>query len=300
MKPTNDLLTRAGDFIWLTARVLEQRRYEQLFHNGSSEAVLTALAAYANDDGGYAYALEPDNRGPNSQPNATISAVAIFHEVKAIESERAQAAVDYFGSVVLPDGSIPVMVPGYEGYPNAPWIVPDPDGGGSLLLTALMMATLYRSGVDRPWMAKSTDYLWNAIEAIEKTHPYEAIFTMLFLDQVPNRERAERAAERLGKIVRDGNLVVIDHANPSAYEVPGYAPGEVFYAHDYAPQPTGLARKWFSDEEVEQSLDQLEAEQDEDGGWPVTMKQWAPGTHLEWRPLRTLQALEVLAAYERV
>ncbi|MBM7784253.1 hypothetical protein [Tenggerimyces flavus] len=300
MKPTNDLLTRAGDFIWLTARVLEQRRYEHLFHHGSADAVLTALSAYENPDGGYAYALEPDNRGPNSQPNATISAVSIFEEVKAIDSDRAQAAVDYFGSVVLPDGSTPVLVPGYEGFPNAPWIVPDPDGGGSVLLTALMMATLYRSGVERPWMAKSTDYLWTAIESIEKTHPYEAIFAMLFLDQVPDRDRAARAAERLGRIVRDGNLVVLDHSDPSKYEVEGYAPGEVFYAHDYAPRPTSLARAWFSDTELAEALDHLEAEQGEDGGWPVTMKQWAPGTHLEWRPIQTLGVLATLKAYERV
>lgn len=298
MKPTNDLLTRAGDFIWLTARVLEQRRYEHLFHGGSTEAVLTALSAYENPDGGYAYALEPDNRGPNSQPNPTITAITIFEETHAIDSPRAQAAVDYLGDVTLPDGSIPVMVEGSEAYPNAPWIVPD--GNGSVLLTALMMSALHRAGVERPWMAKTTDYLWQAIESIEKTHPYEAIFAMRFLDEVPDRERAARVAERLGTIVRDGNLVVIDHSDPGRYEVEGYAPGEVFYAHDYAPRPTSLARKWFNDEELAEALDHLESEQGEDGGWPVTMKQWAPGTHLEWRPVQTLGMLEVLSAYGRV
>jgi hypothetical protein len=74
----------------------------------------------------------------------------------------------------------------------------------------------------------------------------------------------------------------------------------VFYAHDYAPRPTSLARKWFSDEELAEALDHLEAAQDDDGGWHVTMKQWAPGTHLEWRPIETLDVLETLKAYERI
>ena len=59
---------RAEAYIWSTARVLEQRRFEVLFKDGDPAAVEAALAPYRTADGGYGYALEPDGRGPTSQP----------------------------------------------------------------------------------------------------------------------------------------------------------------------------------------------------------------------------------------
>ncbi|MEW5660474.1 hypothetical protein ABGT92_34965, partial [Streptomyces cinereoruber] len=61
-------LARAERFVWLTARVLEQRRFAYHFQRGGADQVETALTAYLNEDGGYGHALEPDLRGPVSQP----------------------------------------------------------------------------------------------------------------------------------------------------------------------------------------------------------------------------------------
>ena len=61
-------LDDAGRFLAETARVLEYRRFRHLFVAPDPEGVLAALAAYATPDGGYGYALEPDGRGPVSQP----------------------------------------------------------------------------------------------------------------------------------------------------------------------------------------------------------------------------------------
>ena len=51
-------LGRAEQFIWLTARVLEQRRFAHQYLEGGADAVETALTAYANEDGGYGHALD--------------------------------------------------------------------------------------------------------------------------------------------------------------------------------------------------------------------------------------------------
>lgn len=74
-------LNRAEQFIWLTARVLEQRRFAHHFLKGSAEAVETALAAYLNEDGGYGHALEPDLRGPVSQPLHTAHALNVLDSI---------------------------------------------------------------------------------------------------------------------------------------------------------------------------------------------------------------------------
>ena len=56
----------AEQFMLREARVLERRRFEHRFHGGSADAVVTALLAYRNGDGGFGNALESDLRGRSS------------------------------------------------------------------------------------------------------------------------------------------------------------------------------------------------------------------------------------------
>ena len=72
----------------------------------------------------------------------------------------------------------------------------------------------------------------------------------MFLDAAPDRERAEAAAERLGRLAREQGLVGGEF---------GGQPGEVHDVTDFAPRPDTLARPWFSDAEVEAALDRLQA-----------------------------------------
>ena len=50
------------------ARLLDRRRLELLLDGGEPTAVLAALEAYRNPDGGYGWGLEPDLRATESQP----------------------------------------------------------------------------------------------------------------------------------------------------------------------------------------------------------------------------------------
>src|SRR5215469_18582983 len=65
---TREMLARAEGFVWLTGRVLDQRRFACHFGSGSADGVRRALDAYHAPDGGFAFGLEPDVRGPASQP----------------------------------------------------------------------------------------------------------------------------------------------------------------------------------------------------------------------------------------
>ncbi|NED77794.1 hypothetical protein G3I51_36860, partial [Streptomyces sp. SID9944] len=69
--------------------------------------------------------------------------------------------------------------------------------------------------------------------------------------------------------------------------------------YDFARTPDSLARAWFTDEEMARALDFLAGRQQEDGGWPVTWRQWAPAPALEARPMVTIEALRTLRAYGR-
>ncbi|MGW8888820.1 hypothetical protein [Streptomyces sp. NPDC055749] len=293
-------LARAEQFIWLTARVLEQRRFAQEFLGGSTDAVETALAAYLNEDGGYGHALEPDLRGPVSQPLHTAHALSVLDSIGRCTGMRVERICRYLSDVSTKEGALPAIHPSQRGYPAAPFIPVVDDPPAELLATGPVVGLLHRNQVWHAWLFRATDFCWDAVDALEQSHPYEIQAAVAFLDDVPDRARAEAAAGRLGRLVRGRRLAVLDPDRRTEYPVaPGYAPGEHHFPYDFARTPGSLARRWFTDEELDRSLDHLAAGQQEDGGWPVTWRQWAPGTALEGRPLVTLRALQTLRAYGR-
>lgn len=80
-------------------------------------------------------------------------------------------------------------------------------------------------------------------------------------------------------------------------------PGAPRLPHDYARTPGSLARAWFTDAEMERSLDALAAGQQTDGGRPARPLPDAPEPTPvalpEARSLATTEALRTLAAYGR-
>ncbi|PZT68406.1 hypothetical protein DN402_09910 [Streptomyces sp. SW4] len=293
-------LARAERFVWLTARVLEQHLFAHHFRDGSAEAVVTALDAYRNEDGGYGHALEPDLRGPVSQPLHTAHALRVLDAVGRCGGQRVERVCRYLTAVSTAEGALPAVHPSQRGYPAAPFVPVVDDPPGALLTTGPVVGLLHRNEVWHAWLFRATDFCWQAVESLRTSHPYEIEAAVTFLDAVPDRPRAQAAADRLGRLVREQRLAVLDPDDVAAYPVaPGYAPGEHHFPHDYASTPRSLARAWFTDDEMARSLDHLAAGQQEDGGWPVTWRRWAPVPVVEARPKVTIEALATLRAYGR-
>ncbi|MET9349117.1 hypothetical protein [Streptomyces termitum] len=293
-------LARAERFVWLTARVLEQRRFAYHFRRGGADQVEAALSAYLNEDGGYGHALEPDLRGPVSQPLHTAHALRVLDSIGRCGGPRVERICRYLTAVSTHEGALPAIHPSQRGYPAAPFVPVLDDPPGELLSTGPVVGALHRNQVWHAWLFRATEFCWTAVESLEKSHPYEVLAAVAFLDSAPDRSRARAAADRLGRLVRAQGLAVLDPDRPEDFPVSeGYAPGEHHFPHDYARVPDSLARDWFTDEELGRSLDFLAAEQAEDGGWPIRWRAWAPGSALEWRPVVTIEALRTLRAYGR-
>ncbi|MET9866998.1 MULTISPECIES: hypothetical protein [unclassified Streptomyces] len=298
--PPHTPVARAERFVWLTARVLEQRLFAHHFRGGAADPVETALDAYRNDDGGYGHALEPDLRGPVSQPLHTAHALRVLDAVGRCAGQRVERMCRYLTSVSTADGALPAIRPSQRDYPTAPFVPVVDDPPSDLLATGPVVGLLHRNEVWHAWLFRATDFCWQAVESLEKSHPYEIEAAVAFLDSAPDRPRAEAAADRLGRLVRAQGLAALDPDDLDAHPVsPGYAPGEHHFPYDYARTPRSLARAWFTDDEMARSLDHLEAQQREDGGWPVRWRQWAPAPALEARPIVTIEALRALSAYGR-
>lgn len=83
-----DVFENAKKFVYRNARPLEFARWKYHFENGSAEEVLNILSMYQNDDGGFAYALEPDNWNTNSTPIAVWNATKHLREIGVTDASH--------------------------------------------------------------------------------------------------------------------------------------------------------------------------------------------------------------------
>jgi hypothetical protein len=295
-------LESARQFIWRNARVIDRRRFEFLFEGGPAQPVVDALRAYRNADGGFGHGLEPDILGPESQPIQVYAALLLLDEIGRLDEPMLAGALSYLESVAAPGGGVPALVPAGHEVPHAPWMTP-PRGpsAGSLLPTAGIAGLLLKHGVSHPWLDAAGRFCWDAIGALETSHPYEVEFALTFLDHATERARAQRGAERLAGLVRDQRLVLVDRSRVTDAQPPaGYAPGEFHYPLNYAREPTSLARAWFSNAEIEANLDALEQEQCADGCWMFNWGRWNEATTIVTRGVYTIHVLRTLRSYGRM
>ena len=279
----------ASRFLAGHARVLDRRRFERLFAGGDPEPVRAAVAAYGNDDGGFGHALEPDGRTPTSQPAAVQLALRTLDEADAWDDELVGGALNWLERTAPAEGGTVFVAPGVEGWPHAPWWAPLPGLPPSPATTGSIAGTLHARGVEHPWLARSTDLLWRLIDEVDDPGAYDMRGALAFLEQVPDRDRAAAAFERVGTLLRERGLVELD---PSAA-------GEVHGPLDFAPRPDSIARRLFDEGTIEAHLDHLAQGQLDDGGWTFNWQAWSPLAELEWRGSLTVDALQVLVANRR-
>ncbi len=120
------VLKEAGKYICRNARPVDLARWQYHFENGSKEAVLSALSAYQNEDGGFAYALESDYFNPNSSPIQTWAATEILREIDFTEPEHPiiRGILNYLSSGLdfdIKHKQWLNTVPSNNNYPHAIW-----------------------------------------------------------------------------------------------------------------------------------------------------------------------------------
>jgi hypothetical protein len=282
-------LDAAATFIWTNARLLDRHRFAHLFLGHDPEPVVRTLRAYQNADGGFGHAIEPDLRGPVSQPIGVFTALEILDQVGATDDPMIEPAADFLAGIARPDGGVPFALPTAADYPRAAWWQPADET--SLTQTAANASVLYALGSTHEWVHRGSEYVWRRIDALDfLDSPYDTRFAIAFLDAVPDEGRAAAALDRLGPALTESGLVTTD---PDA-------PGEVHQPLDFSPRPGSRSRRLFDADLVERHLDALAARQQDDGGWDVNFPGWSPAGSIEWRGVATLFALRVLRAHGRL
>src|SRR5829696_9742071 len=175
-------LEAAQSFVLRSGRVLERHRFACAFAGGDPGRVLAALQPYRNPDGGFGHGLEPDLRGPGSQPEPVDVALWVLDEVGAMDDPMVGRACDWLATVTTAEGGVPFVLPSALEYPRAPWWEPEPDPPAALVPTAAIAALLHNHCVARPWLEGSIAFSWRTIESNTETTLYDVRSVLPFLD----------------------------------------------------------------------------------------------------------------------
>ncbi len=285
----------AERFVRLNARWIDVLRYERAFNGGSDDAVVQALLAYRNPDGGFAGQLEPDLRTPRSQPQSAELALRVFEELGHIPADVAGGLCDWLVTVTTPDGGVPFTDPSARAHPAAPHWIHANGVDASLNPTAAIVGLLHRLGVLHPWVERAATFCWDRLaDASTAIEMYDVRAATWMLDPaVPEAPASAAARQRLSSAVEE--TIALDPA-ASAPGADEHRLGPLAVA----PRPTDPGRGLFPEGTFDVHLDALGAEQREDGGWEVNFPTLSPGAHAEWRGSATVDALLTLQAAGRL
>ena len=296
-------LDKASDFMDAHARLIERRRLELLLGDGDAEAAVSALAGYANADGGFGWALHPDLRGASSQPVAAIHAFEIFEETAPLTSPLAVSLCDWLDRVSLADGGLPFALPDAAGSGSAPmWADADPSQS-SLLMTSAVCGSAHRVARHDPavaghrWLSRATEHCLERIAVMDgPSMAIEFRFVLQLLDALDARGAGGFDASAAGEVERLGRFL----PESGTMAVAGGAEDEKMRPLDFSPEPDRPLRALLAAEVIAADLDRLVAEQAPDGGWNVDWKVYSPAAALEWRGEATVRALKTLKANGRL
>jgi len=286
------ILERAKSFLYQNARLLDRRRYEYFFEEGSKEAVIEALRPYQNRDGGFGNALEPDIRCPHSQPVPTEMALTIMDEVDGFDPQILEGIVRYLRDITLQEGGIPFVFRSAGDYPHAPWWAAERDDRPSINPTGRIVGLLYKQKLRtdfyrEEWFLKNVAYIWRVFDQEKPAGYHDGVQWIAFLQHTPEQERASAYWPAVDEWL----------SRPGTIERDPEAEGYVHKVLDWAPARDSYANKLISAADVQRHLQALVRQQQEDGGWPINWPPLSPGCEAEWRGWITVERLKTLRSY---
>lgn len=284
------ILDRGKNFIWENARLLERSIFEYRFLGGRSEHVLTVLRSYQNPDGGFGHALEPDLRAPDSQPLFVEFGLRTLYECGLRDTNLTGRVCDFLAQYADLRLGIPTIFASSQLYPRAGhWNGPGAQQPSFERLTGLVGLALWQ-GVSHVWLQQAAQICLDfvASKRLEDAHTIQNAFCLV--ESQSGRESSSQLFEKLA-----GDLA---RASFFCAEAPVKTYG--LTPLHFAPSPDAYCRPLFTDRQIAGHLEELAAQQQEDGGWPIL---WTPPgemARLEWRAYATLRALSILRAYGKI
>lgn len=142
--------------VWMhrNARALELAVWKYFFENGPKEEIVSALAFYQNEDGGFGNCVEPDCWNGESSPYATMTVIGLLRQIAWIEEAGSghplvEGIFRYLESGKHSDeNGWYFVIPSNDTYPRAPWMTysEQTNEEQSMGVTAALCAFVLRYG----------------------------------------------------------------------------------------------------------------------------------------------------------
>jgi len=286
----NTILEKGTNFIWKNARLLDRAIFDYHLYGGPQTRIRDVLRAYQNEDGGFGHALEPDLRAPDSQPLFVGFALGILHDNNIHDPEMAYRACDFLARHADLNQGIAAIFPSSKLYPRAAhWENPTSEQPSLDRLTGLVGLVNWQ-GVRHPWLQKAVEVCLEYATTAPYDDAHNIGSTFYLAESLGNVGPAEQLFNKLSSELLKARFYCPD----VPVKTYGLTPLE------FAPSPDSFCRRLFTDAQIEAHLDELEAGQDADGGWPILWEPPGEMSRWEWRAHKTVINLATLRAYGRI
>ena len=299
---TRQAFDKAKAYIFSHGRSLDQQLFTHHFEGGEAAPVLTALAHFQNEDGGFGHGLEPDVRTPASSAIATSQAFAILRAVGATgKDEMVKQAVAYCIDSYDAEKQVWLIVPpAVEDAPHAPWWTFATLGFGGFLANpfASIVGHLnyYAVLVPPDFLAEVTAVALQRLQETTVTdmHDFYCYMGLAEANTLPLPQQEWVRSQLLQAV---SGLVTTDPEQWSGYNA---KPLDVVLAPDHF-LATAVAPQV-----IQANLDYLITQQLSDGSWPlawswehVDAAAWQQAEQ-DWKGHIAVSNLQILRAFSRI
>ncbi|ULQ60381.1 hypothetical protein K7I13_03475 [Brucepastera parasyntrophica] len=165
---------------WLhrNGREIECALWQFHFEDGTAEAVLSTLAFYQNEDGGFGNALEPDSWNPDSSPYTTLYAITLLRGIRFTDTSHPvyQGIFRFLeNGMHSTEKSWLFSIPSNDACPRAPWWTYNEASNEteSVGVTAGLAGFILRYGdVNSALYEKALDCTQDVIDKLNGPGPY--------------------------------------------------------------------------------------------------------------------------------
>jgi hypothetical protein len=259
-------------WIYRNARPIELAIWKYQFEKGSKEEVLSALAFYQNEDGGFGHGLEADNWNPNSSPYTTVRAINILDSIKFTDKHHPiMKGIFKFieSNTYCSEKGWYLNIPSNNDYAHAPWWTYNEEANKveGIGVTAELAGFILRNSNEDSEIYKKalkfSELIINKLKTAENYGDMGIGGYCILLDSIKEAKLTEHfdcdfLTESLKKlvydsIVRDTEKWVNYSVRPSNYIT---SPKNIFYKHN--------------EEIVSMELDYIIETRAKNGVWDIT------------------------------
>ena len=283
-------LERAERFVWQNARLLEQVVWQHLIKEPTPDRVVRALEAYRSNDGGLGYGLEPDVCAPTSQPLFVEFGLDTLTRCGIRATGLTGALCDFLARHADMAAGIPTLLPTARDYPHAPHWEGDGPYARSLDRLIGLVGLANWQGAVHPWLMEAVPACLEHLATLEISDAHGLRHAFCLLESVAPHADVDSLFARLAGLLERADFFLADAP------VTGYGLTPL----DFAPTPDAYTRPLFGDGQIAAHLDDLAAQQEADGGWPIAWQPPSEAARWAWRAHRTVYAVATLRAYGRV